>query len=180
MAREKRRRALRILLGTLVMLILAAIPLVILSRYAGSWGVPYFTFTTERGSVCTNDFTGYHCDDLTLADIRWWGDIYLPPNAIVQSSHYKSTHDFELDAVVEVPKQSATPTLAAVRKTFGSCIPDHPTRLETEGLRGVCVMANDATDSTDSDARLSDTLYEITTATKPDGTLVINIHEESR
>jgi hypothetical protein len=41
-------------------------------------------------------------------------------------------------------------------------------------------MANDATDSTDGDDRLADTLYEITTGTKKDGTLVINIHEESR
>lgn len=180
MALQKRRRGRRILIGILVMLVVAAIPLLILSRYAGDWGVPYFTFTTDRGSVCTNDFTGYHCDDLTLDDIRWWGDIDLPDSTVIKSSRYKSTHDFDLDALVEVPKSDAKKTVAGLKKTFGDCIEDHPTRMDTDGLKGACVLANDATDSTDSDNLQADTLYEITFGTRKDGTLVINIHEESR
>ena len=68
MERERRHRTLRILIGITVMIILAGAPFVILSHYAGGWGVTYFKFTTDRGTTCTNDFTGYHCNRVTLAD----------------------------------------------------------------------------------------------------------------
>ncbi len=45
------------------------------TRYAGGWGVPYFSFTSERGSRCTNDFAGYTCDPVTLADVEFFGDV---------------------------------------------------------------------------------------------------------
>jgi len=176
----QRHRGRRILLGIAIMIVIAAIPFVILSRYAGGWGVPYFTFTTDRGSTCTNDFTGYHCDDVSVADIEWWGDIDLPDSTVVASSHYKATHDFTLDAVVWVAKADVKHTYASVNKTFGGCLAEHPTRLDTEGLRSVCVRANDASDSSDPDDPFADTLYEITTGVRKDGTMVIGIHEESR
>src|SRR3954468_5869717 len=100
---QGRHRAGRILIGIGVMIIVTVLPFVILSRFAGGWGVPFFSFITDRGSMCTNDLTGYHCDRLTVADIRWWGDISLPDGTTVVRSHYKSTHNFSLDAVVEVP-----------------------------------------------------------------------------
>lgn len=162
------------------MIVLVIGGFLILSRYAGGWGVPYFSFTTDRGSLCTNDFTGYHCDNVSKADVVWWGDLTLPDSAAVESARYKSTHDFTLDAVVRVPKADAAHTYASLRKTFGDCIADHPTRLDTDGLGGVCVMANDASDSTGDSTPLADTLYEITTGVEKDGTLVIGIHEESR
>lgn len=162
------------------MIILAAVPLVILSRYAGDWGVPYFSFSTERGSECTNDLAGFHCDDLTLDDIRWFGDIDLPDSTTVEHSYYKATHDFELQARVEIPKADAKDTVAQLNKTFGSCLDDHPTQLDTEGLKGVCIRANDASDSTASDSPFADTLYEITTGTAKGGTLVVGIYQESR
>jgi hypothetical protein len=178
---ERRHRAGRILIGIGVMIILAALPFLILSRYAGGWGVPFFSFSTERGSVCTNDLTGYHCDRLTLADVRWWGDVDLPDGTTVLSSHYKSTHDFSLDAVVEVPKADAAHSYRVLRKAFGGCLPDHPTRLDPTGLGRVCVMANDASDAMESSDPRDDTLYEIGTAVrKSDGARVIAIHEESR
>ena len=161
------------------MIILAAIPFVILSRYAGGWGVPFFSFHTDRGSTCTNDWTGYHCDRVTLDDIRWWGDIHLPDSAVVQRAHYKSTHDFSLDAVVSVPKSDAARTLASTNKTFGACA-EHPTRLDTTGLRSVCVRANDATASSEQSSTFADTLYEVTTGIGKDGSLIIGIHEQSR
>ena len=40
----------------------ATAALYVVTRYAGGWGVPYFSFTSERGSRCTNDFAGYTCD----------------------------------------------------------------------------------------------------------------------
>ena len=162
------------------MIVLVLAGFLILSRYAGGWGVPYFSFSTDRGSACTNDLTGYHCDDVSRADIEWWGDLTLPDSAAITSSHYKSTHDFTLDAVVTVPKADAAKTYAALRKTFGACVPDHPTQLDTDGLTHICVMANDASDSTTDSAPLADTLYEVTTGVQKDGSLTIGIHEESR
>lgn len=162
------------------MIVLVAIPLVILSRYAGGWGVPYFSFQTDRGSSCTNDIAGYHCDDVTVEDIRWWGDIDLPSSTTVVSSQYQATHDFTLDAVVEVPKKNAAKTLAGIDKTFGGCQDGHPTQLDTKGLAKVCTRANDATTSSESAAQFADTIYEVTTGSRKDGTLVVGIHEESR
>jgi hypothetical protein len=179
-AAERRRRAGRILIGIGVMIILAALPFLILSRYAGDWGVPYFSWTTVRGSVCTNDIAGYHCDDLTVADINWYGDLDLPSSSTVLSAHYKSTHDFELEAIVEVPESDAKDTVAGLDDTFGGCVDNHPTRLDTDGLDGVCVRANDASDSTESDAPLADTLYEVTTGAQKDGTLMVTVYEKSR
>lgn len=162
------------------MIILAAAPFVILSRYAGGWGVPYFTFVTDRGTTCTNDFTGYHCDNLTRADIEWWGDVQLPAKTKLIRSHYKSTSDFTLDALVEIPVAEQKHTLVVLAKNFGGCQPDHPTRMDTAGLTKVCVRANDATESMDSSKPLSDTLYEVTTGYRKNGALLLNIHEESR
>ena len=180
MAREKRHRAGRILIGIGIMIILAAAPFVILSRYAGGWGVPYFSFVTERGSTCTNDFTGYHCDDLTQADIEWWGDISLPAGTKLISSSYKSTNEFTLDAVVEIQVAKQRSTLVSLQKSFGRCIPDHPTQLDTTGLRSLCVRANDASDTTQSSHPLADTLYEITTGYRKNRAMVVSIHEQSR
>jgi len=180
MAARRRHRAARILIGIAIMIIVAATPFVILSRYAGGWGVPYFSFVTDRGTTCVNDFTGYHCDDLTRADIEWWGDIDLPEGTKLISSHYKSTHDFTLDALVEIPVAKQKHTLRTLDKAFGPCIADHPTRLETKGLKKICVRANDASAESDSSGPLADTLYEVTSGFRKNGAMLVNIHEESR
>lgn len=179
MAREKRRRAARILIGIGVMIVLAAAPFFILSRYAGTWGVPYFSFVTTRGTTCTNDFTGYTCDNLTRSDIDWWGDLSLPAHATLISSHYKSTSDFTLDALVGIPVAEQKHTLGTLQKSFGRCIPGHPTAMDVTGLKKVCVRANDASDPMDS-SPLSDTLYVVTTGYRHNGELLVSVHEESR
>lgn len=179
-AARPKRKARTVLIGIAVMLIILAIPVLVLSRYAGEWGVPYFSFTTERGSTCTNDFVGHHCDDVTVEDLRWWGELPLPDSTTVLSSHYKATHDFTLDAVAEVAKEDRRSTARALRKRFGNCRPDQPTPLDTTGLKSVCVMANDASDSTSSTAPMANTLYVITYGVQPDRTLLVGIHQESR
>ena len=40
--------------------------------------MPYFPFTSDRGSTCKNTLTGYACSPLTLADVEYFGDIDLP------------------------------------------------------------------------------------------------------
>ncbi|MBO0812517.1 MAG: hypothetical protein J2P23_10790 [Microlunatus sp.] len=180
MAGQRRHRAGRILIGIGIMIVVAATPFLILSRYAGGWGVPYFTFTTSRGSTCTNDFTGYHCDDLTLADVEWWGDVDFPAHTVVVSSHYKSTNEFTLDAELEIPAAAEKSTAAKLTKIFGGCVQDHPTTLNTDGLTKMCVRANDASDPMLADKPMSNTLYVVTTAYRHGGGMVVGLHEASR
>jgi hypothetical protein len=46
------------------------VALAILTQYAGAWGVPYFSFTTDRDSTCKNGLAGYTCSAMTLADVE--------------------------------------------------------------------------------------------------------------
>src|SRR5215218_9585933 len=73
-----RHQALRVLGGTLLMLGSVAVALAILTQYAGAWGVPYFSFTTDRGSTCKNALAGYTCSAMTLADVEYIGNLDLP------------------------------------------------------------------------------------------------------
>ena len=47
--------------------------------------MPYFSFTSERGSTCTNNFTGYTCTPLTLAEVEYYGEFDLPDDTTVIS-----------------------------------------------------------------------------------------------
>ena len=87
------------MLGILLMAAFVIIAFAILARYAGGWGVPYFSFTTDRGSTCENNLTGYICTPLTLADVRVLRR-HRPArrHTVVTSGTYLSTHDYQLDA----------------------------------------------------------------------------------
>ena len=141
MARQ-RLKPLRILGGIALMAGFVLIVLAILTRYAGAWGVPYFSFTSERGSACTNDFLGYVCSPITLAEVEFYADLDLPDDTRVVSGRYRSTHDYQLEALLEVPAASAAAALKSLNTAFGRCLPDHPSPLSTTGLTQVCVMAN--------------------------------------
>ena len=101
--------------------------------------MPYFTFTTERGSTCKNDFTGYTCSPLTLAEVEFLGEIELPDDTSVISGSYRSTHDYQLKAVLDVPAASAPAALKRLNEAYGPCVPDQPPPLEhrrtDQGLR---------------------------------------------
>ena len=106
----------------------------LLSRYAGAWGVPYFTFTTERGSTCKNDFTGYTCTPLTLAEVEFHGEIELPDDTSVVSGSYRSTHDYQLNAVLDVPAASAAAALEGAERGLRALRRGQPPPLDTTGL----------------------------------------------
>jgi len=168
----------RITAGILLMASFVLITFGLLVRYAGGWGVPYFTFTTDRGSVCTNDFTGYTCDQLTLADIEFYGDVNLPDNTVVVDGVYRATHDYALDALLQVPRRSADAALRGLHEAYGRCIPDQPPPLETADLRASCVLANDvaATRASEVDRRL----YIVGTGLRKDRVQVISLSIKSR
>ncbi len=130
----RRFMPLRVLGGTVLMLLIAGSLLLLVARYAGGWGVPYFTFTTERGSTCKNGFTGYTCAPLTLADVEFFGQVDLPDDTAVETATYRATHDYRLDARLQVPAGSAEVGLTALVEAYGKCGTGRPSPLDGDGL----------------------------------------------
>jgi len=155
-----------------------AVTLAILTQYAGAWGVPYFSFTTDRGSTCKNDLTGYTCSPMTLADVEYFGDVDLPDDSSVVAGTYRSTHDYQMEAVIDVPGGSAAQALISLREAFGTCISELPSPMSTEGMQDTCVMANDDIYSESDEP--SSRLYLICTGVRQDGTRIIGMVIKSR
>jgi hypothetical protein len=175
---DHRHKALHVLGGIALMLGFVVVTLAILTRYAGAWGVPYFSFSTDRGSTCKNDLTGYTCSPMTLADVEYFGDVDLPDDSSVVNGTYRSTHDYQMEAVIEVPVGSAAQALTSLRATFGTCIDEIPSPVSTKGMHDTCVMANDDVYSESDEP--SSRLYLIGTAVRDDGTRVIAMVIKSR
>lgn len=150
----------------------------VIARYAGGWGVPYFSFQTERGTPCTNDLTGYTCHEMTVADVEFYGDVTLPRGTRVVKSTYRSTHDYKLDADLQIPAASAAEALRDLQDSFGVCQRDHLAPVPVTGLTSVCVMAND--DAVTNDAQTSSRLYTVGTGLRRDGVRVVTLSVKSR
>ena len=172
------RKALRVVIGLMLMtgFVLGSTSLVL--RYAGGWGVPYFSFTSERGSPCTNTFSGYVCEPPTLADVEFFGELDLPDGTTVLSGRYQSTHDYRLDARLVVPAPSAAAAMAVLTENFGRCLRDHTAPIDTARLKKVCVMSNDdvIVRSGEPDSRY----YTVATGLGRDGTRTIGLAIKSR
>src|SRR6188472_3598731 len=146
----RRHKALRVLAGIALMLGSVAVALAILVQYAGGWGVPYFSFTTDRGSTCKNGLAGYTCSSVTLAEVEHVGNVDLPDDSSVVTGTYRSTYDYQMEAIVDVPSTEADQALASLNQAFGSCIDELPSPVSTKGMHHNCVMANaDALDESD-------------------------------
>jgi hypothetical protein len=176
--RAKARKALTIAVFCVALVLAVLVALLILARFAGAWGVPYFSTTTERGSRCVNTFTGFECESLTPADVGYFGDVELPPDTRVVSSHYRQTHDYQLDAVLEVPPGGAKAALANLHDTYGPCVKAHPSPFSERHLTSLCILANDqvTTETGTPDSRL----FVVGTALRADKTLVVNLSVRSR
>ena len=162
----------------MLMLGSVAVALAILTQYAGAWGVPYFSFTTDRGSTCKNGLAGYTCSGMTLADVEYIGNVDLPDDSSVVASTYRSTYDYEMEAIVEVPPVSADQALASLNQAYGNCIKELPSPVSTKGMHQNCVMANaDALEESDEP---SSRMYMIGTGVRNDGTRVIGMVLKSR
>jgi hypothetical protein len=175
---EQQPKAIRIIIGILLMAAFVMISFALVLRYAGGWGVPYFSFTTDRGSSCTNNFTGYTCDKLTLADVEFYGDVDLPDNTQVVQGVYRSTHDFTLDARLQVPKASAAAGLKALNAAYGPCKAGSPSPLPAAGLSAPCVMAND--DTVTGSSEISGQLFTVGTGVRKDGARLVSLSVKSR
>jgi len=176
--RAKARKALRIAIFCVSLVLGVILALLVLARFAGGWGIPYFSMTTENGSRCVNTFTGFTCESVTLADVELFGDVDLPDDTQVVRSRYVSTHDYALQAALEVPAASAQDALAALQESYGKCVKDHPNPLSEDGLTSLCILANDqeTTQTGIPDSRV----YVVGTALRADGTRVVNLSVRSR
>jgi hypothetical protein len=168
----------RIVGGIALMLAFVAVVGGVLVSHAGKWGVPYFSFTSAHGSPCTNNFTGYTCSPLTLADVEFFGDVVLPPGTTVGPSTYRSTSNFALAARLKVPPAGAATALKQLRSAYGPCQQDAASPLPTAGLRNVCVMVNP--DGAEADGQLSSTVYAVGTGLAADGSRVVAMTIRSR
>ncbi len=169
---------MRVITGIMLMTAFVMIAWALILRYAGGWGLPYFSFQTDRGSSCKNDLTGYTCTKLTLADLEFYGDVDLPDNTKIVSGRYRSTHDYQLDAVLQVPKVSSAAALRALHTGFGACHAGRPSPLNVTGLTSVCVLTND--DTVTEDGETSSRLYAVGTGVRRDGVRLISMSVKSR
>ena len=174
----RRTKAWHVLGGIAGMLVFVAVVLGLLVRQAGEWGVPYFSFTSAHGSTCRNDFTGYTCEPLTLADVEFFGEVDLPDDTTVLAGSYRSTHDYQLSAQLRVPAAGAEAALKQLRETFGSCRDGVSTPLQSRGLSKVCTMAYDT--GADEDGELASRLYAVGTGLTKDGSRLVGLSIRSR
>lgn len=161
------RKALRVVSGMLIMAAFVVILFGILSRYAGGWGVPLFSFRTQNGSPCRNGWVGYTCTNLTLADLEFLGQVQLPPTTRIVSSRYHATSEYQLDATVVAPKANQAALYHDLVASFGHCQPGHPTALDVRGLTQVCVLAND--NNVTTGGRTAARIYVVGTGVRRDG-----------
>ena len=175
---RRRRKALRVLAGIGMMAAFVLITFAILLRFAGPWGVPYFAFTSDRGSQCTNNFTGFVCTPITLAEVEFHAEIDLPDETRVVDGTYESTHDYRLEALLEVPPASADAGLKALNETFGPCLRDQPSPLNTEGVDKLCTMAT--VDAITEAGEPASRLYVVGTGLRKDGSRPVFMTIRSR
>jgi len=161
------------------MLAFASVALVVVTRRAGDWGVPYFSFTSAHGSPCTNDLTGYTCTPLTLEDVEFFGDVDLPDDTAVLTSRYRATHDYQLDARLEAPPASAGTTLKRLNAAYGACRGGVTPPMLTSGLTRVCVMATDDA-AGETTEELSSRIFVVGTGLRKDGTRLVGLSIRSR
>lgn len=171
-------KAMRVIVGVMLMAAFVLITFGLLTRYAGSWGVPYFSYLSERGSTCTNTMTGYVCEPLTLADVEFYTGVDLPADTRVVSGTYTATHDYVLTTSLRMSAKSQAAGLKALRGEFGECQPDHPAPISSAGLTQFCVLANDVGVTRTGEPPSS--VYVIGTGVVKNGTRTVSITIRSR
>lgn len=174
---ERKGKFLRVSGGVMLMTAFVIIALIVVTRYAGDWGVPYFSFETENGSTCKNTLTGFDCTEVSQADLELWAEVKLPPQTKIKEAEYLATHDYQLTAVVEFPKAAAAAGLKSLNTAYGKCLPSHVSPLDTKGLSQICVMSNDAVTEAGT---ASSRLYIVGTGVRKDGSRVAAFQIRSR
>lgn len=160
------------------MAVFVALVWLVLSRFAGAWGVPYFPFTTANGSSCTNTWTGYVCDSITPDDYQLYTGQPLPRGTVIISGDYTVTHNYALRAVLVTTKADAAAVGKQLTKTYGSCT-DGPTPDELAEADTICRMTTDD-DATSTDKPPPPQTYTVVTGVLKNGQRVTVVQLQSR
>lgn len=171
-------KPMRVVVGVMLMAAFCLITFGLLTRYAGSWGVPYFSYTSEGGSNCTNTLAGYTCEPLTLADVESYLGVDLPSDTRVVQGSYSATHDYSLTASLRMSPKSQAAGFKALQGEYGQCQPDHPAPIPTAGLSQFCVLAND--NGATRTGEPPGALYVIGTGVAKNGIRVVSVTLRSR
>lgn len=175
---KKRHRALRILTGMVAMAVFAGALLWVLTRFAGGWGVPYFSFTTDNGSTCTNTLTGFVCNSITPADFALYSRQALPPGTVIVAGSMEITHNYTINAVLVTTKAQAANAAKVLTKEFGAC-GTGPTPAELAKATKICRMTTDD-DVPDTDRPPPEKTYTVTTGLMNNGQRVTVLQIQSR
>lgn len=167
-AHPRLHKAVRVLIGMAAMLLAVCVALGVLMLNAGRWGVPYFSFTTERGSHCTNTWSGYHCENITVADYNRWSDFALPAGTVLMKSSYtKDNGDFEIAAQLRTEAQHADAVGKALLARYGACQASGVRPVELVGYDKVCLVNSDLNRGTQSGSLSRK--WVLATGVAPDG-----------
>ncbi len=119
------RRALRVLLGSALMVGLVAAAAAVIWSQAVRLGLPYASFTNEAGSSCETTWTGHVCSPLTLADVEAQSGLALPAGTRVEESRLVRTHDTAFTARLLLPAERDG-LEDRLQELFGECQDGHP------------------------------------------------------
>lgn len=148
-------KPVRVLIGITLMLALVAGGLAYLGSKAGQWGVPYFSFTTEHDTECTNTWIGHTCEDVTVADFEKWTDLQVPEGTTLLSATYtKRNADFEVVAELRTDAEHAKKFGQALTKKYGKCQDAGFRPAKLEGHKSICLV-NSALERGTQDAPLT-------------------------
>lgn len=167
---------LRGLIGAATALAILAIVFLILIVNAGRWGVPMFSFTNEYGSRCKNNWVGFTCSPMTLADVEARIGTQLPPQARVVSGTWTQTHDYQLDARLILPKDARETGLNQLKAVFGDC-KHFPGALKATEYADQCVMSNEGLTV---DGNPTPRIWTVSTGIGTDGNTAVQISVRSR
>lgn len=171
-------KPVRVLIGVTIMALLVGTGLWLLARQAGAWGVPYFSFTTDNGSTCTNQWAGYVCEDLTTADLEGYGQFELPADTEVVSSTYTRTHDYSLSATLRTSADAGPAAVEQWVATFGQCAPGGVPPVEMADYEQLCVINSDINRGT-QDVPVN-RRWLVSTGIAPDGSRLTMLTVSSR
>ena len=99
--------------------------------------------------------------------MEFYADLDLPDDTRVVEGVYRSTHDYQLDALLEVPAASAPAALKSLNEAFGPCVRSQPSPLNTEGVTSLCTMAT--VDAITETGEPASRLYVVGTGVRKDG-----------
>ncbi|MDN5725081.1 MAG: hypothetical protein L0G99_03990 [Propionibacteriales bacterium] len=171
----------RVLIGVLLMALVVGGCLLYLTRRAGEWGIPYFSFTTPGGSTCTNQWAGYTCEDVTDADFAEWAKLALPERTRLVEAKYTRTHNYQLRAVLRTEADPAVVDAAwrKIAQRFGRCQDIGVPPMEFVDYTDVCLI-NSRLGPPETSGVPAGENWTVSTAIAPDGTRLTIIDLASR